>query len=176
MHYQRDRNHGDVGVAGTARRGPKPVDLEERFWPKVDKDGPLSEARPDLGPCWIWLGNRTNLGYALFHVNVAGKWVKRKAHTVAYEIEVGPAPPGLEPDHLCRVPRCVNPSHLEWVTHRENVLRGRSPAADQARQTHCLREHPLSGDNLYVKPNGKRECRACRRILAARAAKPTARF
>lgn len=42
-----------------------------------------------------------------------------------YELLVGPIPPGLQIDHLCRNKICVNPAHLEPVTHRENLMRGK---------------------------------------------------
>jgi hypothetical protein len=48
----------------------------------------------------------------------------RVAHAVAYEALHGPVPPGRELDHLCENKLCVNPSHLEPVTHQENVIRG----------------------------------------------------
>ena len=71
---------------------------------------------------------------------------------------------GLVIDHLCRHTSCVNPSHLEAVTPGENTLRGYGPTAMNARKTECVRGHSLSGDNLYVDPDGNRGCRACRRI------------
>jgi hypothetical protein len=46
------------------------------------------------------------------------------AHRLSYEWLVGPVPEGMELDHLCRVRHCVNPSHLEVVTHSVNVIRG----------------------------------------------------
>jgi HNH endonuclease len=73
----------------------------------------------------------------------------------------GPIPEGCELDHLCREKVCVFPEHLEPVSGRENSRRSRSPAALNARKTHCLRGHLLSGSNLYVFPGGKRQCRIC---------------
>lgn len=46
------------------------------------------------------------------------------AHVFNWELTNGPVPSGLELDHLCRVPRCVNPDHLEPVTCAENQQRG----------------------------------------------------
>lgn len=45
------------------------------------------------------------------------------AHRVAYELWVGPIPEGMELDHRCKVRACINPAHLEPVTHAENMRR-----------------------------------------------------
>lgn len=91
------------------------MNAEERFWAKVD--------RRDGGDCWPWLGTTTSTGYGLFGVPREDRTVG--AHRYAYELVVGPIPTGLELDHLCRVRNCVNPAHLEPVTHAENLRRGR---------------------------------------------------
>lgn len=123
----------------------------ERFVEKivVDADG-----------CHVWQGSKDEKGYGLFQA--AGRRCV-KAHRWIYEQTHGPIPAGLEPDHLCRVRACVNPEHLEPVTHRENVLRGEAPAALNARKTHCHRGHPLSGENLVARSDGGRGCRTCGR-------------
>jgi hypothetical protein len=96
-------------------------------------------------------------------------WRSSDAHRVAYELLVGPVPDGLVLDHLCRNRACCNPAHLEPVTMRENLRRGVSPSAQQARQTHCFRGHPLSGDNLvWVARGRKRGCKECRRFNSRR--------
>lgn len=93
--------------------------------------------------------------------------VRKKAHQWSYIQAYGPVPDGLEIDHLCRNPACMNPKHLEAVTHRVNVLRSNAPTAQRARQTHCRHGHELSGDNLYLDPTtGYRKCRACGRRRA----------
>lgn len=69
----------------------------------------------------MW-GGATNGQYGYGHFNVGGVIVK--AYRYAYERFVGPIPSELELDHLCRTPRCVNPWHLEAVTHAVNVRRG----------------------------------------------------
>lgn len=86
--------------------------VEERFWSKVDRSG-----GPDA--CWLWTGAPID-GYGTFTVSTG---VSRRAHRVAYELQVGPIPAGLEIDHLCRVKLCVNVKHLEAVTHAENLRR-----------------------------------------------------
>ena len=148
--------------------------LPERFWSKVNKDGPVPKHRPELGPCWIWLAYTSRKEYG--RIRVEGKI--RYAHTIAYELVVGPIPPGLEPDHLCRTPSCVRPSHIEPVTKKVNCLRGASFAAVNARKTECPRGHPYTPENTAMKALGRRECRTCKnkrqlaryhRLAAARA-------
>jgi hypothetical protein len=70
-----------------------------------------------VGECWEWLQNFNADGYGIYKRN-------HQAHRVVYELLVAPIPEGLEIDHLCRNRRCVNPAHLEPVTHLENIRRG----------------------------------------------------
>lgn len=132
---------------------PKMKPLWDRFWPKVDA----------AGPCWEWTACKNHLGYGQIGLGRRDQGLGM-AHRVAYELLVGPIPEGLELDHLCRNPSCVNPDHLEPVTHAENMRRAPydAPASKRAK-THCLQGHPYSGENLYVNPKGSRECRACRK-------------
>jgi hypothetical protein len=126
-----------------------------------------------LTGCHIWTGG-TIKGYGAIRLQNPRR--VRRVHLVAYELAHGPVPAGMELDHVCHTGSgctrtddcphrlCANPDHLEPVTHRVNVLRGNSPAARQARRTHCLRgNHPLSGDNLYITSRGGRQCRTCKR-------------
>lgn len=83
------------------------------------------------------------------------------AHRFSYEFANGPVPDGLQLDHLCRNRLCVNPGHIEPVTQRVNMLRGISPAAENARKTHCMNGHPLIGTNLVLRKSGSRGCRHC---------------
>jgi len=144
---------------------------EQRFWAKVDKAGSAPAYRPELGPCWLWTAQLVGRGDARYgKFNYPGGQL---AHRFAHELLVGPIPPGLQCDHLCRNPGCVKviadehgPAHLELVTPKENCLRGESFAAINARKTHCPRGHPLDGDNLYRHPDGRRECRECARTAS----------
>ena len=130
--------------------------LYQRFWAKVNK----------TDTCWLWTAS-ADRGYG--QIYAGGRLGKTLlAHRVAYEMLVGPIPEGLHLDHLCRVTLCVNPNHLEPVTPRENTLRGESSMAKRARQTECLRGHPLSGANLYTNSKGGRSCKICKNESAKR--------
>jgi hypothetical protein len=111
--------------------------------------------------CWEWLGGKDGKGYGIS----TNKGRTARAHRHLYGLLFGPVPKHLVLDHLCRNRICVNPTHLEVVTHKQNILRGLGVTAANARKTHCIHGHPLSGDNLYIRTRlGKpwRQCRACR--------------
>ena len=129
-----------------------------RHWPEAK---PLDErimkhVIQDSAGCWLWTGHVTPKGYG--GIGVEGRM--RLAHSVAYEVWVGPVPPGLQLDHLCRVRHCCNPEHLEPVTPWENLRRGNT----FMNKTHCPSGHAYEGANLYVDPGGGRRCRACKRL------------
>lgn len=129
--------------------------LADRFWAKVDKGGPNG--------CWVWTGAVRTTGYGGINIGIVNGKRDRvaQAHRVAYELVIGPITEGLELDHLCRNRLCVNPAHLEPVTHRENGLRGSGPVGTNSRKTHCKRGHPFDEANTYLTKQGARYCRAC---------------
>lgn len=137
--------------------------VEERFWSHVDFDGPVPEYAPHLGNCWLWR-SATHKGYGRFTISVKRA---RDAHRVAFALWYGLWPDG-DIDHLCRVTACVNPFHLEAVTHRTNILRGFNWPAEQARKTECAHGHPFNAANTHLRPDGSRLCRTCNRERAAR--------
>lgn len=137
-------------------------------------DRVMSKGVPAQGGCIVYSGAKMSAGYGM---TSQGK-KRLLAHRVAYEGMVGPVPDGLVIDHLCRNRACVNPYHLEVVTFRENVLRGTSPTADNAKKTHCPKGHPYIEGNLVKRGRraGRgRECAACNRarVRAYNAAKRT---
>lgn len=109
--------------------------------------------------CWSWVGYLNADGYGIWE----GMLASRKMFAMAN----GPIPKGRELDHLCRNRACINPAHLESVSHKENCLRGESFSARNAQKTHCKRGHEYSGANLYVHKGGRR-CLECDRIQKAK--------
>ena len=138
-------------------KGFTSIPVEERFWAKVDQNGSIPSHCPDLGPCWEWIAAKRWGGYGVFLMNRRCQ----PAHRVAYTLLVGDIAEGLELDHLCRNPGCVNPSHLEPVSHKVNALRGISPAANAARQSACIWGHPFDLMNTHYRRDGRRVCRVC---------------
>jgi len=118
--------------------------MNDRFWSKV-----VALANG----CWEWNGHRDRLGYGRFMVERR----PRLTHRLAFEELIGPIPDGLEPDHLCRNTSCLNPTHLELVTHAENIRRGYS---HKPRPTHCPHGHLYAAQNTYDYGRGRR-CKTC---------------
>ncbi len=127
-----------------------------RFWLAVQK----------MDDCWLWLRSCDSTGYGRFRSNRTSQ----AAHRVAYQLCIGPIPPGLTLDHLCKNRKCVNPAHLEPVTLKENILRGDSPFAQHARQEVCKYGHPFNAENTAIRKDGTgRDCLICRRRRAREA-------
>lgn len=123
-----------------------------------------SKVAYDPDGCWLWVGAVRDTGYGQIGIRLARRqYANKLAHRYVYELLVGPIPDGLQIDHLCRVITCVRPDHLEPVTQRENIARGESACAWNARKTHCKRGHPFAGPNLILVNDGRwRVCRTCR--------------
>lgn len=116
----------------------------------------------DKADCWEWIAGHSGNGYGRVMLRDSNGRRQVQAHRLLYEMFVGPIPEGLVLDHLCRNPPCVNPHHLEPVTHRENMARGIKGRLTVA----CPRGH------AYDENNSKHECRLC---LKERRATPTYR-
>lgn len=86
------------------------------------------------GGCWLRTTCLNPAGYSSMSLKVDGRQRYFLAHRVMYVYANGPIPIGHTIDHLCGHRNCVNPAHLEVVTHRQNVLRStKNPWAIAAR-------------------------------------------
>lgn len=108
LHYDRFLKHGSAAYM--------PPTADERFWAKVNKDGPIPAFKLELGPCWLWLAHHDRSHRPRF-IEPGSKLIW------AYHYLVGKPPKGLEWDHLCANPGCVRPEHLQLVTRQENSRR-----------------------------------------------------
>lgn len=84
-----------------------------RFWAKVDKNGPIPEHRPELGNCWIWTGTLDTHGYGVIGRGSGGAGLER-APRAAWMMLVGKIPNKFGALHKCDNPRCVRVSHI-WT-------------------------------------------------------------
>lgn len=122
---------------------PPREEWEGRFWDKVEK----------TETCWLWTSTVNSKGYAHFKLQNRQK----TAHRLAYLLTGASLSEELHLDHLCRNRRCVNPAHMEPVSHRENILRGEGLAAVNARKETAMCGHPFNEDI----GKGHRRCREC---------------
>lgn len=148
--WKRERYY-DVNIGAEIKRGRPKKDPVERLRYVIAPDG-----------CWNWSGCVGNQGYG--QISVDGKqW---RAHRLSFSLLVGPIPAGFQLDHLCRNRRCINPSHLQIVTTKQNVLRGRGLCAANSQKTHCPYGHPYDESNTVILKNYRdrsfqRACRIC---------------
>lgn len=120
-----------------------PPTLAERFWAKVDKNGPVPGHRPDLGPCWVWTA-RLSGGYGHLWEGKRSQGTGRMegAHRVAWRLAQGPIPEGMYVLHHCDNPACVRVVHLFLGTLRDNNgdrhAKGRTVIPDNRGERHGL--------------------------------------
>lgn len=129
-----------------------------RFWMNVDMP-------EDDSLCWAY-GSK-HLGYGRLKLS---NGTHIPAHRVSYEYVRGVIPTGLELDHTCRNMGCVNPWHLDAVTHAENCLRGEGVHAKMARKIACVNGHEFSEKNTHFEQSRAGWSRRCRRCHADREA------
>lgn len=128
--------------------------------PIADRVREHSIGDPNSG-CWLWTGFCDAIGYGRLHCED-----EALAHRSSYRAFVGPIPDGLELDHKCRTRSCVNPAHLEAVTHSENMRRSDFSGHRNRKKTRCIRGHQFSPENTRIQVHGKttmRHCRTCER-------------
>ena len=111
--------------------------------------------------CWNWTGALQKDGYG-----VCNRFGQSLAHRAVYLMKNGSISNELEIDHLCRNRKCVNPWHMEQVTHQENTSRSifLRERHRNGKKTHCIRGHEFNEQNSFIENyNGKimRKCRVC---------------
>lgn len=134
--------------------------IDLNFWSRVNFEGPV--VKPELGPCWLWTrATDKRFGYGIYGApTLQGRGFKTiLAHRYAY-IQFFGDPINENLDHLCRTEKCVNPWHLDDVTHKENVLRGIGPTAINSRKNSCPKGHEYESRS----DNKGRYCRTCANI------------
>jgi hypothetical protein len=115
----------------------KKKSLAERFWAKVNKDGPT---QPHMDtPCWVWIGAKHKQGYGL--IDETDRYGKKiGAHRASWIVNVGPIPEGMDVLHKCDNPPCVNSHHLFLGNDQDNMDdkyrkgRGRHPKGEEMPQ------------------------------------------
>lgn len=144
----------------------------ERFWRLVRK----------TESCWVWTGSTFGFGHGQFHVGrIRGRLIVARAHRLAWQLLRGEIPAGMQVNHHCDVPACVNPDHLYLGTQLDNmrdaarrhrlpkVRRERKMTADQVRECRMLRESgwmvlPLAHRYSVSKAFISLVCRGLRRV------------
>lgn len=119
-----------------------------------------SKWKADANGCHVWQAANDGHGYGKFR----HKMRLYSAHRWALQFIAGvELVEGLQCDHICNNPSCVNPAHLRQCTARENsmALHSKTNVRLRSEQTHCKNGCALSGENLVVQRNGTRKCKRC---------------
>lgn len=114
------------------------------------------------GSCLLYTGSLDHKGYGRISINYRA-W---KVHRWMYEHFKGTVPFHLVVDHLCNNRSCINLKHLEVKTQRENILRGTSFAAKNAKKVYCDYGHKFPNTSTKGKP---RRCSPCSKLFNTRA-------
>jgi hypothetical protein len=128
--------------------------IEERFWSRVNKDGPVPAHHPELGPCWVWTAGKFEDGYGAIHTATERRGAVRRpqyAHRVSWELAYGPVPEGFWVLHHCDNPPCVRPAHLFLGTNLDNM----QDMAAKQRGLNGIKNH-----NAKLTDEGVRQLRA----------------
>lgn len=128
------RNHevsenGRLSQGGEGSGNSESLRVADRFWSKVDKDGPIPAHAPELGPCWVWTAAVGPHGYGMFRIG----GTMRRAHRVAYGLGHGVDPSEAGVLHRCDNTACVRPTHLflgdQLANHQDRIAKGRGRIA-----------------------------------------------
>lgn len=135
--------------------------------------------RPLVGPCLIWTDAAADrMGYGVMGNSEFGSTAIQRTHRVAWALAHGVPLDQIrtipELDHLCRRTLCGQATHLEPVTHGENIRRGDLNLHKKS-QTECLRGHAYDEANTVIQSNGGRSCRTCKNERSRRVYDPAQR-
>lgn len=123
--------------------------LKEKFMSKIHLNKKTG--------CWLWKAGKIGTGYGACYV----KGVQLLTHRLSYRVQNGNIPLKLELHHKCETRNCCNPDHLKPVTHRENLLLGRTTIASiGVSKTHCPQGHPYAPSSLIPR-KPYRYCKIC---------------
>lgn len=135
------RNRGSKAAFLEAHLGER---LARRFWAKVDKNGPVPEHCPELGPCWVWTAGTDRMGYGRVGIGPRTDHRKFFTHRLSLALAGTNPPDDFVVRHHCDNPPCVNPNHLALGTKQDNNRDMAERGRHWSRQrTHCGNGHDL---------------------------------
>lgn len=136
---------GGKSMSSQSTRKNRKRPLPERFWEKVNKDGPAPVHRPELGACWIWTASvNPRTGYGWISV---GKSM-RQSHRISWEFTNGPIPDGQCVLHRCDNSSCVNPAHLFLGTQIDNIADMVAKGRQRSRQGEKVNTAKLTAEKV----------------------------
>lgn len=131
--------------------------LEQRFWSKVDKNGPI--IREELGECWLWDAARLDNNYGVLWLN--GRNVN--AHRISYLISRGYIDDTLPVLHRCDNPPCIRPEHLFQGTYSDNMYDKELKGRGMRGRTHDGMITPIQALEIYSRyKSGERSADICK--------------
>jgi len=135
----------------------------ERFWEKVNKDGPIPPHMPHLGKCWVWIGALSRGDYGSFS---SKNHNTKQAHRISWVLHNGKIRKKLKVCHHCDNTSCVRPTHLFLGTNSENMLDCSKKGRFNNRVGVNAAAHKLSNEQVFkiraIKKSGLRQNQVAR--------------